>query len=107
MIIEDGNLLGDALHKKNMQIFLNDLIGLNSKGFLSSILFGQRMKKFIEATPEDKRKIFESVFEIDFIEGAKLKAKEFKNDLDTTLKTLNSNNNIISNKIDNLKLNIM
>lgn len=102
MIFESGKLLSDELHKSDMQSYINETLGLDSKAFLSSILFGQRMKRFIEASPAEKRTIFESIFEADFVELAKENAKSYMTDLESehTSNKIKFDNN--SNRIETL-----
>ena len=88
IVIENGEMSTRELYKKDSQLFINDLIELDSKIFLNSILFGQRMKKFIEADPSEKRKIFESIFELDFIEDLKVKAQDKKKDFESSVTTI-------------------
>jgi len=73
IISEQG--YNESLDKAESQKFINGLIGIDSKTFLNSILFGQRLQRFIDAKNEDKRKIFESLFDVDFIDEAAKKAK--------------------------------
>ena len=70
------HLLGDGLHKSDMQLLINEQIGMDEQTFLNSIMFGQRVKSLIEAPNADKRKLFEELFNLDFVEEAKERAKE-------------------------------
>lgn len=90
MVFEAGELMNENLYKKDMQGFIQEILGLDSKTFLSSILFGQKMKRFIEAKPDEKRKIFESIFDTEFIEEAKEKAKEHSESLKSKIFSINS-----------------
>lgn len=102
MIFKNGKLVSEELHKDDMQNYIVNLIGLDSKTFLNSILFGQRMKKFIESKPDEKRKVFESVFDIDFIDVAKAKAKVKKDSLDKEISDINTEIVNLDEKIDTL-----
>lgn len=55
---------------------IQESIGIDVKVFLNSVLFGQRMRKFIEAEPSEKRKIFELIFNLEFIDKARDKGKK-------------------------------
>lgn len=79
---EKEDMLGDEQYKGDQQEYINRLLGLNSKTFLNSVLFGQKMKRLIEADPEEKRKLFETLFEMDFINVAK-EAADLKNSEET------------------------
>ena len=70
LVWKDSELL-NAQHKDDYQKIIIDLLGIDSKVFLSSVLFGQRMKRFVEASPSDKRNIFESIFNLEFLDKAK------------------------------------
>lgn len=65
------HLLGDELHKGDQQGYIQKVLGLDVKTFLNSILFGQRMKRLVDSDPEEKRKLFETLFELEFIQNAK------------------------------------
>jgi len=82
MVFEDTNgeykLRGDELYNNDSQEFINSLIGIDSNTFLNSVVFGQKMKRLVEASPSEKRDIFEKLFNLDFIDAAKAKAKEKK-----------------------------
>lgn len=75
LIYKDDSVL-NLQHKNDSQEFIENLLGISSQVFLSSVLFGQRMKRFIEASPVDKRNLFESIFDLGYIDKAKEKAKE-------------------------------
>ena len=64
-----------AQHRKDTQLYIDNLLGVDSKTFIQSILFGQRMKRFIEASPTEKRELFETIYPMQFIEDAKSKTK--------------------------------
>lgn len=66
----------DSLHKVDRQQLINNILGMDAKIFLNSILFGQRMTRLIQAPNEDKRKLLEELFNVEFIDIAKLKGKE-------------------------------
>lgn len=69
--------LYEGQHKSDSQSLVNELLGMDGKTFLSSVLFGQRMKRLIEADNEEKRQLFDKLFELSFVEEAKTKAKDF------------------------------
>lgn len=82
------HLLGDGLHKSDMQLLINEQIGMDEQTFLNSIMFGQRVKSLIEAPNADKRKLFEELFNLDFVEEAKEIAKEKYNALQEKIQGL-------------------
>lgn len=93
------NFQGNA----DTQKFINSLMGMDSKIFLSSILFGQRMKRFIEADPKDKTKIFESIFDLDFIEEYLKKCITKKDRIDAQIKDKTNDYEKLSIKADGLQ----
>jgi len=104
---EESDLVGEAQHKGDQQEYINKLLGLEPQAFLSSILFGQRMKRLVESDNSDKRKLFESLFELDFIADVKDKAAkkvlevgEEKNALLTKLSTIDTRISSIEEQIE-------
>lgn len=69
------DMIGSEQHKEDQQVFINKLVGADSKIFLNSVLFGQRMKKLVESDNDEKRVLFEKLFELEFIQKAKERAK--------------------------------
>jgi DNA repair exonuclease SbcCD ATPase subunit len=74
MLLKDGKMLGDYRNKKEMQEAINQLLGLDARTFTNSILFGQRMAKLIQQDNKDKRELFETLFETEWVANCKLKA---------------------------------
>lgn len=63
-------------------------IGMSYNLFMSSIMFGQGLKRLIQETNSDKKKIFEEIFDVSFINLAKNIATEHKDKLSSNLKDL-------------------
>lgn len=82
---DENDLVGDALHKKNMQELIIKQIGVDKDTFMKSVLFGQRMKSLVEASNTEKRAIFDELFYLDFVDGAKDKAKDRKQELEVSI----------------------
>ena len=85
---EDKHLVGDGLHKADMQAMIEDQLGMDSRTFLSSIIFGQRMASFVETDNKDKRALFEQLFNVAFVEDARLIAKEEETRISTEIGNL-------------------
>lgn len=65
--------------KKPLQVEINRIIGYSNDLFVNTILFGQSLKRIIEETGPNKKKVFEEAFESGFIQDGKDKAdKELK-----------------------------
>jgi exonuclease SbcC len=97
-----SHIVGESLHKGDQQGFINRAIGLDAKTFLNSVLFGQRMKRIIEAENDDKRKLFETIFDLDFVGKAKTNADnklvELSNELVSIEAERNSLDTILNTK---------
>lgn len=72
---EQSDLVGEERHGGDIQDYVERVIGMDSRAFLNSVVFGQRMARLVSADNEEKRKLFEKIFELDFIEQAKDKCK--------------------------------
>lgn len=86
MVFKNGTLISTGVTDSNKLI--EDILGINSKVFLNSVLFGQRMKKLIEADDAEKRKVFEEIFDTEWINALKDKAKLLKDKLLSELSNL-------------------
>jgi len=84
----DSHLVGSALNKAEMQKMIVDQIGMDSKTFSNSILFGQRMTSFVESDGKDKRELFDELFDVGFVDSAKEKAKAEETKLNTEISNL-------------------
>lgn len=75
IILWDGtkNILTGS--KTENQETLNELLGFNYEVLTNSIIFGQRMKRLIQSSGPEKKKVFEEAFNASFIKEAKVKAE--------------------------------
>lgn len=71
IIVKNGTMLGDEMYKGDQQAFIEDLLGMNDKIFTNSILFGQRMKRLVSASNEEKRQLLETTFDAGWIQDSK------------------------------------
>lgn len=69
--------LYEGQHKNDQQAFVTQLLGMDAQTFLNSVMFGQRMKRLIEAENEEKRAVFDKLFNVSFVDDAKEKAKSY------------------------------
>lgn len=70
MVLKNGELVGGkgkVLAQKEIQ----SIIGYSFELFKNSIVFGQKMKRIIEETGPEKKKVFEEAFDVGFVEMAK------------------------------------
>lgn len=89
----------DVKHKSEIQKYINDILGMSSKAFINSVVFGQRMKRLIESDNKDKRDLFEELFEMSFIDEVKERAKDRKSITENSIKDC-------EHSVDNLKVRI-
>ena len=87
MIQIDGQIQ-NIRTKDETQKEITRLIGVEENVFLNSVLFGQRMKRFIESSPNEKRETFESIFDFEYIELMKAKCKTKLDNLNTELSNI-------------------
>lgn len=57
--------------KADLQGQINEILGLDYKLFVNSFLFGQRMAKLVSSSNTEKRKLFEDLFSMDWIDTLK------------------------------------
>ncbi len=96
----EEDLVGEAQHKGEQQEYINNLLGMDSQAFLASILFGQRMKRLIDSDNSDKRKLFETLFDLDFISSAKDKASAKQTEVEKLVDKLTVERDGISRDLD-------
>lgn len=66
--ISKEDIVNDELYKSDQQAYLNRLLGVDGKTFLNSVVFGQRMTRLMASKNEDKRDLFEKLFDAEFID---------------------------------------
>ena len=71
----DAHLIGDGLHKDDMQQLIVKQLGMSERAYTNSVIFGQRVLGLVKSDNATKRKLFETLFAVDFVDGAKEKAK--------------------------------
>jgi len=98
-IFKDGVLQGKDLHIKDMQLTIDELLGVDSRTFVNSILFGQRMAKLIESDNTDKRKLFEELFDTYWVDGMNKRMVEAHNECEADLNGLISKKNVLEERI--------
>ena len=80
VFIKDGDII-DIKGKGKIQDSINREIGLSYTLFMNSIMFGQGIKRLIQESNSDKKKIFEEVFDLEFLNLAKGIALQDKNNI--------------------------
>jgi len=100
-IIKNG-LITSTSGKVQQQAEIEKLIGYSFDLFTNAIIFGQRMKRIIDETGPNKKKIFEEAFEVTFIEEARLKVKDQDADLEKLASKYYSRMSTLGDRIDDL-----
>lgn len=72
-VYEDGDSVSERLKRDSQQV-VNDILGVSENVFMNSVMFGQNMRRFMETSGEDKKEIFSSFFELDWIDRARERA---------------------------------
>lgn len=80
IFMKDGDIV-DIKGKGKIQDSINREIGLSYTLFMNSIMFGQGIKRLIQESNSDKKKIFEEVFDLEFLNLAKGIALQDKNNI--------------------------
>ena len=75
LLIHDGELV-KVKGKIQIQKAINQALGFSYELFVSSIMFGQGMKRLIQEDNSDKKKIFEEIFNLEYLTVAKTIAQE-------------------------------
>ena len=77
-IIKNAELV-DIKGKNAIQDEINRILGMSYSLFMNSIMFGQGIKRLIQESNQDKKKIFEEVFDLEYLNSAKGIAMEDRN----------------------------
>lgn len=83
LLIKNGETI-NLKGKVNIQQAINEALGCSYELFISSIMFGQGMKRLIQEDNSDKKKIFEEIFQLGYLNVARDIAMEGKNKLLTS-----------------------
>lgn len=80
IVIKDAEPL-DIKSKVQLQQKLVDILGLTQNLFTNSIMFGQGINRIIQESNADKKKLFEEIFDLNYINIAKGIALEEKSNI--------------------------
>lgn len=81
LILMKDNEVVNVKGKNKLQDAINAELGLSYTLFMNSIMFGQGIKRLIQESNSDKKKIFEEIFDLEFLNIAKGIAMQDKNNL--------------------------
>lgn len=101
--IDDHHLVTDELYKTDQQGYIDRLLGMTNRTFLNSVLFGQRLQRLLELSAAEKRKLFEQLFDLGFLQDAKKEALQKLSAAKTEVATAQSNQRIIEDSLQTLK----
>ena len=98
-IIKNAEVV-DIKSKPRLQEYLVQELGLSYPLFMNSIMFGQGMKKLIQETNSDKKKIFEEVFNLNYLNIAKNIAQKGKSQIQGQVELCRSEYNSINREYE-------
>lgn len=78
LIIKDADII-DVKGKNQQQQKILNILGLSQNLFTNSIMFGQGLSRLIQESNSDKKKLFEEIFDLNYLNIAKGIALEAKN----------------------------
>ena len=99
IIIKDGDTI-DVKGKGKIQDVINREIGLSYTLFMNSIMFGQGIKRLIQESNSDKKKIFEEVFDLEFLNLAKGIALQDKNSVIAQINEVEHQSQILKRELE-------
>jgi DNA repair exonuclease SbcCD ATPase subunit len=94
--------VGNFRNKTEIQEEINRILGMDCRTFMNSILFGQRMAKLIQQDNKDKRELFETLFETEWVSAAKIKCDKDISKFESEMSNIDTNTQISQSKIDSL-----
>ena len=104
---EDG-LLTKIKGRKNIQKEIEKTLKLSYRVFISSVLFGQGLKRLINETNSDQKALFEEIFDVSYTSQAKSKAMEMYKIDNNILSVLNEKKAVLEASLsaykDNYKM---
>lgn len=98
-IIKNAEVV-DIKSKPKLQEYLVQELGLSYSLFMNSIMFGQGMKKLIQETNSDKKKIFEEVFNLNYLNIAKNMAQKGRSHISSEVNVAQSEYNAINREYE-------
>ena len=103
---EEWEQVGEGLHRADIQSEIERLIGLDSKTFLNSVVFGQRMARIVDMDGVEKRKLFENLFDIEFLNRFRTFCADRLKEVKEEISTLEDSKQKSQDKIDNIQTSI-
>lgn len=100
LIFLKDNELVNAKGKNQIQDEICKEVGLSYTLFMNSIMFGQGIKRLIQESNSDKKKIFEEVFDLEFLNLAKGIAQQDKNNLIAKVNEVEHQSELLKRELD-------
>lgn len=94
ILIRDAELV-DIKGKANIQEEINKSIGMSYQLFMNSIMFGQGIKRLIQESNQDKKKLFEEIFDLEYLNIAKGIATDDRKDILADLNQIENESKIL------------
>lgn len=107
VIFKDGDLVNTGqLHSGDYDEEVVRLLGIDKKVFLNSLLFGQGLERLSRASNEDKRNLFDLLFDAAFVAKAKEAGKLEQSRLTGELSALGNTKESTASKLSSKKSDI-
>lgn len=100
-VYEDGDSVSERLKRDSQQV-VNDILGVSENVFMNSVMFGQNMRRFMETSGEDKKEIFSSFFELDWIDKARERAAALYSEYTTKEREAQEQERLLQSKIESM-----
>lgn len=100
LIFLKDNELVNVKGKNQIQDEICKEVGLSYTLFMNSIMFGQGIKRLIQESNSDKKKIFEEVFDLEFLNLAKGIAQQDKNNLISKVNEIEHQSELLKRELD-------
>jgi DNA repair exonuclease SbcCD ATPase subunit len=99
VLIKDAEMV-DTRIKSHLQQEIVDILGLSQRLFTNSIMFGQGINNLIQESNADKKKLFEEIFDLDYINTARNLAIEARSKVNEEVTKLKNKAYSISKTIE-------
>lgn len=102
IIYKDAEII-DIKGKIKQQEYIIRELGMSFKLFINSIMFGEDVQRLITESNTDKKKLFEEIFSLNYLNLAKDLAVKSKKSLEEKVHNYKSEINILKNEINNAR----
>lgn len=103
LLLYEDSIQVDTKGKVKIQDDIEKAIGLSYNLFMNSIMFGQGLKRLIQESNPDKKKIFEEVFDLTFINEARAIAQDKKADIQSEARDLEQEDYHLRTQLGNVQ----